>query len=360
MVLTYLGCMAWSYVIRLMRNPLGGRGAAARRASGIALSCGAALSLSSCNTPAGVQPSGVPKMLSPEKALIFPPPGGPEILAVINRNYSNAVQQDVILRSDAATPGQNYLKVQLYGPQRPEDETRDGLSNSSLRVSSIQREMRTAFPGVAMATSAEYLQNSYGAFSYASGKGFGNDSCVYAWQQIRSAESMRQGLRNLGRINVTLRLCQSGVTVRDLLTVMYNYTITGSYKSDSWNPYGTAQEPDKGIGRSGSPIYPTTAGDVPMQPGAQTPVRTPPRVVRSTASRPPVAQPAPMVQQTAAPTSAPAQTQTSVVIPPPTLAPGAGTRPSSVTAPARRVEPKRVAIPSPACAAGETNGQTCN
>ncbi len=355
--------MAWSHLIRSVRNPLGGRDAAARKASAIALSCGAALALSGCNTPAGVQQSGVPKMLSPEEALIFPPPGGPEILTVINRNYSNAVQQDVILRSDAATPGQNYLKVQLYGPQRPEDETRDGLSNSSLRVSSIQREIRTAFPGVAMSTSAEYLQNSYGAFSYASGKGFGNDTCVYGWQQIRSAESMRQGFKNLGRINVTLRLCQSGVTVRDLLTVMYNYTITGSYKSDNWNPYGTAQEPDKGIGRSGSPIYPTTAGEVPMQPGAQTLVKAPPpRVVRYTAPRPVVVQPAPVAPQAA--TSAPATTQTqaqsSVVIPSPTLAPGAGTRPASVAAPARRVETKQVSIPSPTCVAGETNGQTCN
>ncbi len=103
-------------------------------------------------------------MASPEEALIFPPPGGPEILTVINRNYSNAVQQDVILRSDATTPGQNYLKVQIFGPQKAEDTGKDGLSESSLRASSISREIRSAFPGVAMSMSAEYLQNNYGAF----------------------------------------------------------------------------------------------------------------------------------------------------------------------------------------------------
>lgn len=84
--------------------------------------------------------------------------------------------------------------------------------------------------------SANYLQNGYGAFSYAAGKGRGIDTCLYGWQDIRSPESMRQDFRNLGRIKVRLRLCQSGASVEQLLTVMYNYTITGTYASQSWNP----------------------------------------------------------------------------------------------------------------------------
>jgi len=321
-------------------------------ATAIALACGVALTLSGCNTPAGVQQSGGPKMLAPEEALIFPPPGGPEVLTVINRNYANAVQQDVILRSDAATPGQNYLKVQLFGPQKAEDTGRGGLSESSLRVSSISREIRSAFPGVAMATSAEYLQNNYGAFSYASGRGYGNDACIYGWQQIRSPEDARQGFKNLGRINVTLRLCQSGVTVRDLLSVMYNYTITGNYLSSDWNPYGIAQDPDKGLGRPGNPIYPVS-GAAPMQPGTQTPVAAPvlarPRTVVTAATVPVVVQPQPA-----------ASARPAVLIPSPTAPRASGSRPADVPPPARRIETKRVAIPSPACVAGQTSGQTCN
>ncbi len=291
-------------------------------------------------------------MASPEEALIFPPPGGPEILTVINRNYSNAVQQDVILRSDATTPGQNYLKVQIFGPQKAEDTGKDGLSESSLRASSISREIRSAFPGVAMSMSAEYLQNNYGAFSYASGKGYGGDACIYGWQQIRSAESMRQGFKNLGRINVTLRLCQSGVTTRDLLAVMYNYTITGNYLSSNWNPYGTAQGPDSGLGRAGNPVYPVS-GSAPMSPGTQTPAAAPVRAVTRPA---PVSVPA----SNSRPSPPQPQPAPAVVIPSPARPMATSGRPADVAPPARRIETKRIAIPSPGCVAGQTSGQTCN
>lgn len=354
MPLTYFVTMIVSHVIRDVRTPSKGRGGVMNTAIAIALACGAAMTLSGCNTPAGVQQSGVPKMLTPEEALIFPPPGGPEVLTVINRNYANAVQQDVILRSDAATPGQNYLKVQLYGPQKAEDTGRGGLSESSLRASSISREIRSAFPGVAMSTSAEYLQNNYGTFSYASGRGYGNDACIYGWQQIRSPESARQGFKNLGRINVTLRLCQSGVTTRDLLAVMYNYTITGNYLSTNWNPYGTAQDPDKSLGRAGNPIYPVS-GAAPMQPGTQTPVAAPVRArPRSSVTVSPAQAPVVVQQQQAAPA------RPAVLIPSPAAPAAAGSRPADVPPPARRIETKRVAIPSPACVAGQANGQTCN
>jgi len=354
MALTYFVTMILSHVIRDVQASSTGRGGVVNTAAAAALACGMALTLSGCNTPAGVQQSGAPKMLAPEEALIFPPPGGPEVLTVINRNYSNAVQQDVILRSDAVTPGQNYLRVQLFGPQKAEDTGRGGLSESSLRASSISREMRSAFPGVAMSTSAEYLQNNYGAFSYASGRGFGNDACIYGWQQIRSSENARQGFKNLGRINVTLRLCQSGVTVRDLLAVMYNYTITGNYLSTNWNPYGTAQDPDKGLGRPGNPVYPVS-GAVPMQPGTQTPIAAPVR------ARPrPIVTVAPTVAPVVVQPQPPASARPAVVIPSPVAPAAAGSRPADVPPPARRIDTKRVAIPSPGCIAGQANGQTCN
>ncbi len=347
--------MVMSYVIRYGRKPLWGRNAVGS-ISAVASLCAVVLGLAGCNTPAGVQPSGAPKMLTPEQALIFPPPGGPEVLTVIDRTFSNAVQQEVILRSDAATPGQNYIKVQLYGPQKAGDEDRGGLSNSSLRVSSIAREIRSAFPGVAMSTTSEYLQNSYGSFSYASGKGYGQDTCLYGWQQIRSAESMRQGFRNLGRINVTLRLCQSGATVRDLLSVMYNYTITGSYKSPNWNPYGTAQPPDAGLGRAGNPMYPHEASQLPMQPGLQTVVRPAvaarPRVVRAA-----VIDTAPMQEQPPVPRT---PSGAPVIIPPPSSSAPTASRPASVPLPSRSAERTQISIPPPGCAAGGTANGGCD
>lgn len=348
--------MVWSSLIRCTRDLAGmlnAAGAAAGKSAAFVLLPGIALVLTGCNNPGGIRASGAPKMLPPEEALIFPPPGGPEVINVISRTFSNAVQQDVILRSDARTPGQNYLKIELFGPQRAEDTGKDSLTSSSLRASSIAREIRSAFPGAQLAASAEYLQNAYGAFSYASGRGVGDDSCIYGWQRIRSPEDMRQGFRNLGRINVTLRLCQSGVTTRDLLTVMYNYTITGSYDSEGWNPYGTAQKPPEGMGRSGNPIYPVTASEFPMQPGTQTPNhptdQSAPSVVRRV-----VVQPQPQPQPIVSP--APAR----VVIPSPTGVASASTRPADVPAPVNRSETRRVVIPSPDCASSGDDSQRCN
>ncbi len=349
--------MAFSNLIRYARDlaSMGNAGGVlTARNAALVLLPGVAMALSGCNNPGGVRPSGAPKMLPPEEALIFPPPGGPEVISVINRTYSNAVEQQVILRSDARTPGQNYLKIELYGPQRAEDTGKDGLSSSSLRASSISREIRTAFPGAHLATSAEYLQNAYGAFSYASGRGAGDDTCIYGWQLIRSPESMRQGFKNLGRINVTLRLCQSGVTVHDLLTVMYNYTITGSYDAENWNPYGTAQAPPEGLGRSGNPIYPVTGTDVPMQPGTQSPPPSAPPVRRPVV-RAAVVQPQPQMPPPAIATSQPR-----VVIPSPTGMSPDVSRPAGVPRPANSPEPKRVVIPSPGCSASGQGPQSCN
>lgn len=295
--------------------------------------------------------------------MVFPPPGGPEVISVVNRTFSNAVQQEIILRSDAQTPGQNYMKVEMFGTQRAEDTGKDGLSSSTLRSSAIAHEVRSAFPGVRMAMSSEYLQNNYGAFSYASGEGAGDDSCIYGWQQIRSPENTQQGFKNLGRINVTLRLCQSGVSVQQLLAVMYNYTITGSYSSENWNPYGSAQSPAAGVGRSGSPIYPVSATEFPMQPGTQTPQAKPARVIVARPARssaeitPPVA---PAQQPALAQQPAPAQPRAAVLIPSPTLSGAAGSRPADVPAPERRVAPRRISIPSPDCLSTGGEGQRCD
>lgn len=290
-------------------------------------------------------------MVAAEQAMIFPPPGGPEIMAVINYNYSNAMKQDVLLRSQGVTPGQNYLKIELFGPQSQGTTVTDGLDFEGTRASQIAREIRREFPGMRISMSQEYLQNSYGAFSYAMGSGHGNDLCLYGWQEIRSKENMRQGLRNLGKINIRARLCQPSATVQDLLSLMYNFTITGNYANPSWNPYGTPQGPDAGIGRSGNPIYPVTETSFPMQPGSQTPLPPAPSrrvdVRQSTLYQTQTTAPA-------APAAASTQTKVNVAIPSPLPQTPQATRQETAVKPE-----KPVVIPSPTCLSANGNMQGC-
>lgn len=354
--------MVWSLVIRSPFN-LGGvgetKGRKAVKVSAYTSLLFSIVVLSGCNTPAGVRSFGGAQMLSPSEALIFPPPGGPEIVAVVSRTYSNAVAQQVILRSEAATPGQNYIKAEFFGPQQAGDTDRDALTFTGFRSASVAREIRAEFPGENIAMSANYLQNGYGAFSYAAGNGRGDDTCLYGWQDIRSPESMRQDFRNLGRIKVRLRLCQSGASVERLLAVMYNYTITGTYASQSWNPYGTPQPVDKNLGRPGHPIYPVRADDVPMRPGGEVTASVPARPARRVAAVAPV-QPEPQ----------PLPPVASVSIPSPASA-GAPAQPARPAVAGRRGEgdpaesgPQssqvpQVSIPSPACLTGAGTAPGC-
>jgi len=354
--------MVWSLVIRSPFN-LGGvgetKGRKAVKFSAYTSLLFSVAVLSGCNTPAGVRSFGGAQMASPSEALVFPPPGGPEIVTVVNRTYSNAVAQQVILRSEAATPGQNYIKAEFFGPQQAGDTGGDALAFSGFRASSVAREIRAEFPGENIAMSANYLQNGYGAFSYAAGHGRSDDTCLYGWQDIRSPESMRQDFRNLGRIKVRLRLCQSGASVERLLAVMYNYTITGTYASPSWNPYGTPRAVDQNLGRPGSPVYPMKAEDVPMRPGSEVTASVPVRPVRRVATVIP-AQPEPQ----------PLPPVAAVNIPSPTSA-GSPVQPVRPSVAGRRmdggpVESSRqpsqvpqVSIPSPACLSGSGASPGC-
>lgn len=307
--------------------------------------------LSGCTDKGGIQTSGAPQMVAAEQAMIFPPPGGPEIMAVINYNYSNAMKQDVLLRSEGTTPGQNYLKIELFGPQRQGTTVTDGLGFEGTRASQIAREIRREFPGKRISMSQEYLQNSYGAFSYAVGNGQGSDLCLYGWQEIRSKQDMRQGLRNLGKINVRARLCQPSATVQELLSLMYNFTITGNYINPTWNPYGTPQAPDAGIGRSSNPIYPVTGTSFPMQPGSQAPSQPPtPRRV----SVPANISYQPQTVVTAAPQAVATQPKVNVAIPSPLPQSPQATRQETAVKPE-----KSVVIPSPGCLSANGSTQGC-
>ncbi len=354
--------MVWSRLIRSLFN-LGGmgdiKGHKAVKFSAYSSLLFSVAVLAGCNTPSGVRSFGGAQMLSPSEALVFPPPGGPEIVTVINRTYSNAVAQQVILRSDAATPGQNYIKAEFFGPQQAGDTDRDALTFTGFRAASVAREIRSEFPGENITMSANYLQNGYGAFSYAAGSGRGGDTCLYGWQDIRSPESMRQDFRNLGRIKVRLRLCQSGSSVERLLAVMYNYTITGTYASQSWNPYGTPQAVDQNLGRPGHPVYPVRSDDVPMRPGGEVTASVPRQPARRAAAAitpvQPEAQPLPPVAAVSIPSpvsaSAPAQ---------PARAAVAGTRAENVKVGSQLPsQVPQVSIPSPACVSGSGAAQGC-
>lgn len=214
------------------------------------------LGLSGCAAREGVRLSDTANTVPDETALALPAPGGPAIVNIVERRFSNATQQDIFLFTSASTPGQNVLRVQLFGPVGLQLDGQKSLGYSSIRATDISKEIRREFPGMALRQSPLYLQNNYGPFSYAYGHGRGNDSCLYAWQQIRSPEDTRTVFQNRGTIQVRLRLCEENASEEKLLSTMYGYTIRGAFNAAGWNPYGEPPSVDPTLGRTGNPIYP--------------------------------------------------------------------------------------------------------
>ncbi|MBY3220896.1 MULTISPECIES: cellulose biosynthesis protein BcsN [Rhizobium] len=298
--------------------------------------------MAGCTSTGGVRQPSAPETVAPEKALVLPPPGGPSIVSVVERKRGNGVEQTISLFTSSSVPGQNSLKVQFFGASG----ANPGAGNagfSMINESGIAREVARSAPGVPMATSATFLQNAYGPFGYASGRSRAGDTCLYAWQQIRSSTAANTQARNFGMIQLRLRLCDARASERQLLGIVYGYTVTGTFDGELWNPYGNPPPADVALGRTGAPIYPDEAGyrASPMPIGyepAPAIVTRPRAVVRSAST----AQPA----QGVAPVPAPIGPR----VPLPGEAPQTSARPAAAVAPIEQsVRAIGVTVPSPDC-----------
>lgn len=277
-----------------------------------ALLLAATFSMSGCASPDGIRVPGPAETVTSDKAFALPPPGGPSIVNVVQHSFSNATQQDIYLFTSAATSGQNDLQVTFFGPVGSDYDNRKDLGYASIRDSEVNRDMRRALPGVAMVRSGIFVQNNYGPFGYATGRSPHGDTCLYAWQQIRSSDNSRSAFLNRGTVQVRLRLCDSHAAPEQLLRIMYGYTITGTFPAPGWNPYDSPPPIDPSLGRTGNPIYPVIspngAAQLPPAFQIQAPAGTTTPAVRrpTAAARPAAPQAAVRRQPTQAPPVGPA------------------------------------------------------
>lgn len=291
-----------------------------------------------CASKDGIRVPDAATTVSNDQAFALPPPGGPAIVNVIEHHFNNAVRQDIFLFTSASTPGQNVLRISLFGPVGLGYDDQKDMSYTAIRDSDIAREMRRELPGVALARSPYYVQNNYGPFGYATGKSRAGDTCLYAWQQIRSNANSQSTFQNRGTIQVRLRLCDAHSTEQQLLSVMYRYTVTGTFPAPGWNPYDAPPKVDASLGGTESPIYPGMPSSNPSQlpPALQPPMAT-------AISRQAITTPAPSASQQRPIAAAP---PTGPTVPSPTTA-QQGARPGSVI------------VPGPGCATTAAEGSAC-
>lgn len=214
------------------------------------------LALGGCSHPPPLGDTSGTSLVSAERAYAFPAPGGPSITGVIERRFANATQQDITLATSAGAPGQNLLRIQMFGPVDSSRAGQGRLREGYLPIGDVGFEMRQALPGIRMQRSPFYVQNKYGPFGYAVGRSASGDTCLFAWQRISSTGVTQTWIGNKGSVQVRLRLCDQRASEQRLLKVMYDYTITSFFKTRNWNPYGEPPSPDASLGRPGHPIYP--------------------------------------------------------------------------------------------------------
>ncbi len=212
-----------------------------------------------CATRTDIGFATLMKEVPATQAIIVPPPGGPSIVAVLERNYQNGLSQEIALSTASLTPGQNAFHVTLATGRRGLSEIDDILSlPSSITQDRVAGEMEERLPGIEMQTSLVYVQNKYGPFGFATGRSANGDTCLYAWQRI---EPDKPALFIPGGvISVRLRLCDAAATQEQLLRSMYGFTISAYYMSNLWNPYGEPPSPPAQLGQIDAPIYPLNMG----------------------------------------------------------------------------------------------------
>ena len=118
------------------------------------------------------------QVVASQEAYALPPPCGPAIISVIQRNCNNAIQQEILLSTSAHTPGQNVLRIQFFGPVNRNLSGGDTLRDRQLGTTNIERELRGTLPGVPMRRSPIFVQNRYGPFGFASGRSRSGDTCI--------------------------------------------------------------------------------------------------------------------------------------------------------------------------------------
>lgn len=193
------------------------------------------------------------------EALILPEPGAaPQVLTVLETDYINAVQQEIILATHSRSRGQNAIHAVFFGPVKGRTGWENLRKDDFLNDEALDEEMLERLPGVTMHVSNYFVQNRYGPFNYAIGNAGGGELCIYGWQRIQSQQRLNLIPPDSGVLAIRLRLCQIGASEQDLLRVMYRYSINGYFLPPFWQPYGRPVGEPEGIGRIGGPLaYPS-------------------------------------------------------------------------------------------------------
>jgi len=157
----------------------------------------------------------------PVRALAALPAAAGDVLTVLEQRRSNAVMQQIILRGDAPTFGENKIIVNAITAT---PTGRDDVRLEQPSDASIEDELAEGFPNIRMTVSLALNHNAYGPFGYALGRSPGAVTCIYAWQWIAGEDkpNLLAGM-NAPRsfpVSIRVRLCRAGSSEQALVDLI--------------------------------------------------------------------------------------------------------------------------------------------
>lgn len=241
-----------------------GRSDVARYARSFLVMAAASVCLSACATrfePENLEIISQITEVPRSRAMIIPGPGRFGLVTVLERRYSNAYSQELLLETSARRPGQNNIRVAFVLPGSTTGPGEDELDLMRLSPETVSRDMSEQFPGVNMSISAFFVQNRFGPFGFATGRSAYGDNCVYAWQIIAPDRPLSLFSAPKGKINIRLQICDSAATTAEILDVMYNFTINAYLSQWNWMPLEDTPPLNPQFGEPGAEVRP-----VPLAP----------------------------------------------------------------------------------------------
>ncbi|MDQ0390678.1 cellulose biosynthesis protein BcsN [Labrys monachus] len=194
----------------------------------------AALAVSGCSGQRAIVSGSTTTVVTPDLAFVSLGPGSPPPLSVVQTSYVNATRQTIALATSGATPGQNELRVDIFGISNDTAGPESTLDNKPLGQANLPAEAQTVLPGVPLHLSLNYVQNRYGPFGYAAGQSAQGDTCLYAWQRVSTPESQVSVFNRRATISIRLRLCEPGATEAMLVAAMMNLQVNASLSDGTW------------------------------------------------------------------------------------------------------------------------------
>jgi hypothetical protein len=270
-----------------------------------------------------VRNSGSAQALATDQAFVSLGPGSPAVLSVIESDYANATKQRIVLASRGRTPGENQLRVDVFGLKNDNVAVDTSLPDIPPAEAELSAEAQETLPDIPLRMSLNYLQNRYGPFGYLVGKTAQGDTCIYAWQRLATPDWKLSPINSRNAISIRLRLCDPRASEAALAATMMNLSVNVALSSGSWTREPNELSAD--IGAAGAPIAPSpiaVAAANPFPPSSSP--AAPPR----RAKRAPPHERAPPAASFVQPS-----TPTGVIVPPPPLAP-LNAQPTAATPPA--------------------------